>query len=265
VLLLSLLLVGCREELYTRLEEKEAVEMLSLLRAAGIQARKEPGQEDAWKLSIEAAELPRAVDLLKAAGLPREKHLGMGELYKEKGLISSPREEQARYIHGLSESLSATISTCVDNVLSARVHLVIPDAAPMGGKVAVSSAAVVIKYSGSNENSENLPFDTMQIRTIVKNAVEGISLANISVSCFPAANPFPKPPIPNANMEPRFDPFWVALGAASFALVALVICILTWFRGSHGKSPGMDSTALVGSPKQEQTESSLPLIQVETS
>ena len=102
--------------------------MLAALINAGMDAQKIAGKEGMVGLSVPASQVGRALDLLRAQGLPRERFAGMGEVFKKEGLISSPLEERARYLYALSQELGATL-TKIDGVITARVHVVLPERA----------------------------------------------------------------------------------------------------------------------------------------
>ena len=145
--ILGLLLCACARqvELMAAMPEAEANEVMAALQNAGIEAQKKPGKEGMVSLSIEAAHLGRAVDLLRAKGLPQQRHAGMGQVFKKEGLISSPLEERARYLYALSQELGATLSQ-IDGVVVARVHVVLPERGTAGDPGMPSSAAVFIKH-----------------------------------------------------------------------------------------------------------------------
>ena len=84
-----------------------------------------------YTVMVDKARFADAINILKEAGLPKQEFQSMGQVFKKDGLISSPTQERAQMIFALSQELSRTVSE-IDGVLSARVHLVLPenDAAP---------------------------------------------------------------------------------------------------------------------------------------
>ena len=81
---------GCRVALYSELDQEEVNDILACLVENGISADKTPGAEGKWNLSVDEADVARAVGLLKNAGLPRERFTSMGDLFQKQGLVSSP-------------------------------------------------------------------------------------------------------------------------------------------------------------------------------
>jgi type III secretion protein J len=186
-LLSALVLVGCSNqvELMSAMPEAESNEVLAALQKAGIAARKIPGKEGMVGVQVDPAQVGRAVDLLRAQGLPRERFAGMGDVFKKEGLISSPLEERARYLYALSQELSATL-TQIDGVVVARVHVVLPERASPGEANSVpSTAAVFIKH----QEGYNLDTVVPQIRKLVTNSIPGLSPEKVTVVLVSAQAP----------------------------------------------------------------------------
>jgi type III secretion protein J len=175
------LLAACNVQLFNSMTEQEANEVVAALASAGIAASKDAVDDKRWSVHVPEGELANALATLKQQGLPRERFQNLGELFKKEGLMSTPTEERVRYLHGLSQQLSETISR-LDGVLTARVHIVIPANDPLSDKVRPSSASVFVKH----RNDVNLEMVGPAIRTLVLRSVEGLSYENISVSFFPA-------------------------------------------------------------------------------
>lgn len=141
-----LCLSGCKTlvDLHTQLDEKDANEVVAALVSKGIGAKKVQ-QKEGFAVSIDEADMARAVNLLNAQGLPRKQKTSMGEIFKKEGVISTPLEERARYIYALSQELELTLNE-MDGVIAARVHVVLPERIAPGEPINPSSAAVFIKH-----------------------------------------------------------------------------------------------------------------------
>ena len=221
-LLLLLLAAGCKVELYGGLAEREANDMLAALLRRGIPAEKLPGLEGTFALHVEEGRFAEAVELLKMQGFPREPFASIGEVFKKEGLISSPLEERVRFVYALSQELSATLSE-IDGVLSARVHVVLPDNALSTGKIVPSSAAVFIRHLAEAAVDRLTP----QIKMLVTNSIEGLAYDKVSVVLFPIEVP-PELDRPTdlAEVGPlRLDPdsvgaFWVVVGGLGLLALA---------------------------------------------
>ena len=142
----ALLLAGCDKEttLHSGLEELQANLVMAALIDAGISCHKSPGEEGTWNVMVSEQKFADAVNLLEKKGLPRRAHMGIGEVFKKTGMISSPSEERIRFMDALAQDLSRTIS-CIDGVIDARVHVVLPENDPFARNALPSSAAVAIR------------------------------------------------------------------------------------------------------------------------
>lgn len=181
-LFVCLCLAGCGVELYSNLSEQDANEMIVELARGGIRGSKESPDGKSWSVKVSEGDMSRALERLKAAALPREKTSRMGELFQKNHLISTPYEERVRYVYAVSEELSRTLSQ-IDGVVTARVHVVIPDNDPLATRVQPSSASVFIKHRANVD----LQYLAPSIKNLVVKSIEGLTFENVSVSFFPAA------------------------------------------------------------------------------
>ena len=177
----SLTISACETELYTGLSEREANEMLAILIDAGISGSKEVAKDKTSSLMVEESDFAEAVQLLKRNGMPRANFGNIGEIFKKEGLISSPMEERARFIYALGQELSETISQ-IDGVLSARVHVVVPENFSPLERPVPSSASVFIRHQPGASVSKL----TTQIKLLVTNSIEGLVYDKVSVALFAA-------------------------------------------------------------------------------
>ena len=182
VIIFSLLLAACKVELYSGLSEKEGNEMLAILMDGQIPVEKLIDKDKMVTLMVGSDEVSRSIKLLKSYGYPKEKYSSIGDIFPKDGLISSPTEERARYTYSMSQELSSTLSM-IDGVITARVHVVLPQEQDTLSDVNYpSSASVFIKYTPELELAGFIP----KVKTLVSNSIEGLSLDKIAVSLFPA-------------------------------------------------------------------------------
>jgi type III secretion protein J len=179
----ALMLAGCQQEVYSGLSEVEANQMLAILTANGIPVQKvSKGSKDGFTIDVEQRDLLRAIALLKDAGYPKSSYVPFSKTFEKSGMMSSPFEERVRYIHALGEDVAQTLSQ-IDGVVSARVHIVLPDSPNLGQPVKPSSASVFIKH----QPGVDLDFFQPQIRRLVSSAVEGLEYSAVSVVLVEAA------------------------------------------------------------------------------
>lgn len=182
-LIALLCLSACKTELYGGLGEREANEMVAALSEAGIPASKSrEGRDEGVTVHVEESRFAEAMAILSERGLPGQKYDSMGDIFRKEGFVSSPVEERARLIYALSEELSRTVST-IDGVLTARIHVVLPEADMLGRETKPSSASVFVRYAADQPVEQY----TSQIKLLVANSIEGLLYDNITVVMVPAA------------------------------------------------------------------------------
>jgi type III secretion protein J len=232
ILAAALLLAGCETELYKNLDEREANQMVAALIERGIPASREAEKSGKMTVFVDRDRFAEAVKALNDAGLPRERFANMGEIFKRDGLVASPVQERAQMVYALSEELSRTISE-IDGVLSARVHVVLPDNDPLKRDFAPSSASVFVRYEPSMPINELLP----QIKTLVANGIAGLSYDKVSVTPV-AASPTSRTSASGAEASQMKSVFGVWVHAASaermFLLVASLGALCLGLAGAVG-------------------------------
>ena len=163
------------------LSEGEANQVIAALMSAGIPASKSASRGDGVTVMVEQTLFAEAIGILNAKGLPSAHYESFGDVFQKEGLVSSPIEERARYIYALSQELSRTI-TEIDGVLSARIHVVLPETDMLGRDFQPSSASVFIRHV---PNAKVANF-TSKIRLLVANSIEGLIYDNVSIVAVPA-------------------------------------------------------------------------------
>lgn len=192
----ALLVSACAEkELYGGLSEKEANEMVAVLQSAGVSASKASKDGKDWSLRTESGDFPKAVAVLHDQGYPRDRFESLGEVFKKEGFVSSPMEQRARLMYGLSQELSQTISS-IDGVVQARVHIAVPEADPLADEPKPSSASVFIRYSPDVDLSGQVG----SIKALVTNSIEGLPYDRVTVVMFPARPVAAPPPTPAKSL-----------------------------------------------------------------
>lgn len=214
---------GAKVELLANIPERDVNDVMAELINKGVIATKIAGKEGNASVQVPQADVARAIDILRVAGLPRESFKAMGQVFTKDGLISSPTEERARYLYALSQELSGTL-TNIDGVLFARVHLVLPERGTGLEKGSPSSAAVFIKHRAEYDIEVLQP----QVRRLVANSIPDLTADRVTVvlvSTSAKAPPAPDlisvmgvqvPPAIAGDLQLRF---WIMIGLV-FALLA---------------------------------------------
>jgi type III secretion protein J len=223
LMLVAVLLSACSKlvTLQANLKDADANEMVLVLNQNGIEVKKQRDKEGVT-LMVDESDLSRASAAMNAAGLPRRNPASLGEVFKRQGMISSPLEERVRYIYGLSEELGYTLQQ-FDRVISARVHVVLPERVAPGEPVLPSSAAVFVKYRPPLDVDVIVP----SIHNLVAGSIPGLAEAagsdKISVVMIPTE--LPPPAIEWTKVGP-FTVQAVSAGTLTLTLIALVVLAL---------------------------------------
>lgn len=223
ILLMLILVTGCGDDaLYSDLDEQQANEMLALLLSHDIETRKSQSDKS-WQLSIGDSDLPAAMEILKSHGYPRDEFESLGQVFKKEGFVSSPLEERARLLHGLSQELSQTL-TQIDGVIVARVHLAIPERHALSDARSPSSASIFVKHRADAE----IAMQTAAIKALVVNSVEGLPYENVTVSFFTADPPRLKrrPDAANPAQSQTYSQAQMLGGSAAGLVVLLSMLLL---------------------------------------
>jgi len=194
LLLAVVLVAGCESQsLYTQLTEREANQILALMFSTGMHAEKRSDSDDTFSVHTEKANFAKAMALLQRNGLPPDRYDSLGSVFEKEGFVSSPLEERARLNHALSQEISKTIAS-IDGVLSARVHLAVPEQDPLSKKQEPASASVFIKHRAEVMLEDHV----LKIKALVVDGIENLSANNVTVALFPAVNitPLLTDPVP---------------------------------------------------------------------
>lgn len=236
-LLLVLLSACSQQELYGQLSERQANEMVAVLRNAGLAADKTPARDGkSFVVTTSAHDFSRAVEVLHAGGFPRDSYDTLGQVFKKEGFVSSPTEERARFTHALSQELSNTLSN-IDGVVQARVHVSVPERNPLADKPTPATASVFIKHRPGVDLSQQVG----KIKGLVVNAMEGLPYDNVTVALFPAE------PLPPAAPRSALAAVWANYGSVILAvagagvLAVLAAVLLGWRQRRRPEVPVADA------------------------
>jgi len=230
---LLLMLGGCKDQvLYSDLSEKDANEMVSLLLKYDLHAEKITGKSKSYSVQTTTEHFAQAYELLSANGLPKNQFTTMHEVFDKNQLVSSKLAIRARYNYAIEQEMSHTLSI-IDGVLSARVHLAVPETDPLAESVPLSSAAVLIKH---REDVDLTPY-IGQVKALVINGIENLPYENVTVALFPempmtmpkhimTSDTADNPPIKLASMTGSGTgvlDLYRQFGALSYALIGFVL------------------------------------------
>jgi len=162
-----------------------------------VPASKEAARGDnTASILVDQSSFAQAMSILEARGLPSQNYQSFCEVFQKDGIVSSPVEERARYLCALSQELNRTVAE-IDGILSARIHVVLPESDILGRDMKPSSASVSIRHL------PNIPVEalTPSIKMLVANSIEGLIYDNVTVVSFAATD------LPERSATPQFTTF----------------------------------------------------------
>ncbi len=178
--LLLILMLSCgTRELCSNLSEAEAQKIIFVLQKYGINATKlkvGEGEKATFSVIVPQEDLVAANYILETYHLPKKPEKGLSEIFSSTGIIPTQLEEKAKYLSALQGELAKTLEI-IDNVSSARVHIVLPEKDKLSETETVKpSAAVFIKYYG-----DKIPITEEGVKEIVAHSVPELSPENVAV------------------------------------------------------------------------------------
>lgn len=218
---LVVIAAGCESPVATGLTERQANEVVVALDAAGIGASKAgegtTSDTPTFRVNVGSGDQGRALRVLSAQELPREKQPGLGEAFAEASLVPTAVEERARLTAGLAGELSRSIES-MDGVLSARVHLALRErssllAEPPGR----ARASVLVRHAGATP-----PVDEAALRRLVAGAVDDLNEADVAVVFMAAASAN----APQSNVV-QLGPVSVSRGSAAVLKMLIAVLLLS--------------------------------------
>jgi type III secretion protein J len=226
---------ACSSNILHGIDERSANEATAALERAGIGAEKLPDEGAAsgggatYTIRVARADGTRAVDLLRALGLPHDRRRGFSETYGQPSLIPTPSEERARYVDALAGEIERTLESA-DGVVSARVHLVLEEADPLATDTKPRNparAAVLLKARHGAA-----PLAEADVQKLVAGSVAGLQPAAVSVVVTAAADPTAAAATTSLaalgplRITPGTRPLLLAALAVGLALLALLATLL---------------------------------------
>ncbi len=179
--ILVMILTGCHVELFHDLNEKQANEILMVLRKSHIDAKKIRAKEIkniSWVITVPEDAIETALHISIQNDMPRQSPLGFNELYSNSTLVPTNTEEKAKYISALCGELSKTLEA-IDGVLAARIHIALPDKdfSLIERSASQASVAALIKI---NPKVTNIPDDN-EIKLLLSKSIDCVSLDHIAI------------------------------------------------------------------------------------
>jgi type III secretion protein J len=173
---------GCTVPVAGGLDEGQANRVVLALDRAGVGSEKEsdPATEGRFRVVVERDEAPRAITAMHAEDLPSPASPGLLDSMGKGALLPSRLAEHAQFLAGLNGELERTL-LAIDGVLSARVHVSLPEADPLGdGPRMKATASVLLQHRNATP-----PIDVHEVKRIVAGATPGLLPDDVAVVMVP--------------------------------------------------------------------------------
>jgi len=181
LLLTTLVIVGCGNSntvILENLDQDAANSVLVSLGENNINATRQRVKDGTYSITVNAGAQRRALEILQSNGMPTKNYTNLGIEFKKDSFISSPLEEQSRFIYALDDQVSAMVSE-IDGVVSVSTQISLPP--PNDNLLQTEevhpAASVLIKF----KDGYHLEMYTNRIKQLVANAVPGLMAANVVV------------------------------------------------------------------------------------
>ena len=235
LLTLAVTVSACSTNILHGVDERSANEATAALERAGIGAEKLPDEGAAsgagatYTLRVARADGTRALDLLRALGLPHDRRRGFSETYGQPSLIPTASEERARYVDALAGEIERTLESA-DGIVNARVHLVLEESDPLAIDTKPrrgARAAVLLKA-----RQGRAPLAAGDVQKLVAGSVAGLEPASVSVVVTAASDPGEASAgatlaaLGPLRITPGTRPLLLAALATGLALLALLAALL---------------------------------------
>jgi type III secretion protein J len=172
-------IAGCTEGLAHGLDETEANRVVVALLEHQIAAGKkqDPNHEGQFLVEVAQSDVATGLQVLGAAGLPAQRNPGVLAALGEGGLVNSPGVEQTKRYVGVAGDLERSLAE-LDSVLTARVHIAVPEAEPLGRdeNSPHPTASVLLRHRGVTP-----PVSQSDVARLVAAAVPGLPTPSVVV------------------------------------------------------------------------------------
>lgn len=199
-MLTVVVVAGCKEVLYSDLSEIEANEMVAVLAASDIASSRMRDKDGIYALSVDEVYVAEAVVLLRAEGYPKEKFQSLGDIFNSDGIIGTPFEQNARFIHAMNEELSHALSS-ISGVRSAKVLTTAPVAGRYERSAPAATASVTVHYEEGFDATGNIG----NFKRLVASAVPNLEYENVTVTVFKAGGIISTMPAATETVLPVSD------------------------------------------------------------
>ena len=234
--------IGCQQNLYSDLAERDANEMLAALLKRGVYATKTDQGKGLFTVSVDDNQVISSLEILRRQSLPPEEYASLGSTFPKEGMMSTPLEEEARLGYAIAQELAGTYAQ-LDGAMETRVHVVMQKQNPVTEAITPATASVFIRYLPGSSVDKYIP----HIRNLAAKAIPSLTYDNTYVFLFPASDSIIMPPPPKYRQLLGVD-------MAPYAVRTFMATILVIL--SVGLALGVGGMVLFGKYKEYQVAKS---------
>lgn len=177
---LAALAAACQTAVLHGLPEAETNRAIAVLQEQGISATKEPDNPETgtWKVLVPRGDVVRVFGVLQQYRLPAPQSRRFQDVFGKSKLVVAPIEEKALFLEALQGEIAHTLES-VTGVVSARVHVAMPEADLSGQNTKPPKASVMLEYHADASGEGPLRAD--EVAKLVASAVPELAAENVSV------------------------------------------------------------------------------------
>lgn len=185
---ISSLIISCQSGKTALLEggdQDMANKTILQLGLNNIQADKILQKDGTYTVMVAKSKQIAALNILSENGLPNQNFASMGDIFKKDSFISSPIEEQGRFIYSLEQQISNMILQ-INGVVDVKTQVSLPPTTDSlwQSQQVLPAAAVFIKYKPKSR----VDLYVNRIKQLVANSVPGLSVDKVEVLAVPQVN-----------------------------------------------------------------------------
>jgi type III secretion protein J len=179
--LVALLLgAACQTAVLHGLKEADANRAIAVLQDQGIPAAKEldDAESATWRVLVPRKDAVRVWSVLRWYRVPGSPARRFQDVFGQKKLVVAPLEERALFLEALQGEIAHTLES-VAGVVSARVHVAVPEPDLSGQVPREAKASVMLEFLPDASGQPPLRAD--EVQKLVANGVNDLKAENVSV------------------------------------------------------------------------------------
>jgi type III secretion protein J len=244
---------ACTIPVASDLDEAAANKVVTALGRNGVAADKErdPEHDGHFSVDVGRGDASFALGVMAREELPPRTTPGWSETLSQSSFIPSRADERAKFVQATAGELQRSLLG-IDDVISARVHLAIPEREALDGDPAARAptASVLLKHGNATA-----PLSIADIQRLVAGAVPGLDPANVVVVTKAVPEPLDRKGTELVRLGPLTTtrsslPYlrWMIACVATLNVCMVALLFALWLRGRRSaRSRAFEAPPAAGS------------------